>query len=40
MGLLGIACLKARRSAHDIAISNSFGFGGPNCCVVFKRFGA
>jgi 3-oxoacyl-[acyl-carrier-protein] synthase II len=31
---------KARRLPHDIAISNSFGFGGPNCCVVFKRFGA
>ena len=31
---------KARRQPHDVAISNSFGFGGPNCCVVFKRFGA
>ncbi|MCK9461264.1 MAG: beta-ketoacyl-[acyl-carrier-protein] synthase family protein [Proteobacteria bacterium] len=30
----------ARRAPHDIAISTSFGFGGPNCCVVFKRFGA
>ncbi|MBW2278340.1 MAG: beta-ketoacyl-[acyl-carrier-protein] synthase family protein, partial [Deltaproteobacteria bacterium] len=27
------------RKAHvDVAISNSFGFGGPNCCVVFKRW--
>ena len=30
----------ARRLPHDVAISNSFGFGGPNCCVVFKRWGA
>jgi len=29
---------KARKARVDVAISNSFGFGGPNCCVVFKRF--
>ncbi|MDJ0761567.1 MAG: beta-ketoacyl-ACP synthase II [Myxococcota bacterium] len=29
---------KARKVRYDIAISNSFGFGGPNCCVVFKRW--
>jgi 3-oxoacyl-(acyl-carrier-protein) synthase len=22
----------------DIAVSNSFGFGGHNACVVFKKF--
>jgi 3-oxoacyl-[acyl-carrier-protein] synthase II len=27
-----------RKARVDVAISNSFGFGGPNCCVVFKRF--
>lgn len=29
---------KARRADHSVAVSNSFGFGGPNCCIVFKRF--
>jgi len=29
---------EARKAQVDIAISNSFGFGGPNCCVVFKRW--
>jgi 3-oxoacyl-[acyl-carrier-protein] synthase II len=29
---------KARRKAHSIAISNSFGFGGPNCCIVLKKW--
>ena len=27
-----------RKIDVDFAISNSFGFGGPNCCIVFKRF--
>ena len=28
----------ARRHPHDVALSNSFGFGGPNSCIVFKRW--
>lgn len=27
---------NSRRSACRVAVSNSFGFGGPNCCIVFK----
>lgn len=26
----------ARKHAHEFVLSNSFGFGGTNCCVVFK----
>jgi 3-oxoacyl-[acyl-carrier-protein] synthase II len=29
---------EARKMDFDIAMSNSFGFGGPNCCIVFKRW--
>jgi 3-oxoacyl-[acyl-carrier-protein] synthase II len=29
---------KARKSKYDVALSNSFGFGGPNCCIVFQRW--
>ncbi|MDD5307407.1 MAG: beta-ketoacyl-[acyl-carrier-protein] synthase family protein [Deltaproteobacteria bacterium] len=28
----------ARRVDVDIAMSNSFGFGGPNCCIVFGKW--
>ena len=28
----------ARDATVDVAVSNSFGFGGHNACVVFKRF--
>ena len=27
----------ARRHAHDIFLSNAFGFGGTNCCVIFRK---
>jgi 3-oxoacyl-[acyl-carrier-protein] synthase II len=27
---------EARRHKYEIALSNAFGFGGTNCCVVFK----
>ena len=26
----------ARRQNHEIALSNAFGFGGTNCCIVFR----
>lgn len=27
---------QVRRHSHEIFLSNSFGFGGTNCCIVFK----
>ena len=27
---------SARKHAHEFVLSNSFGFGGTNCCIVFK----
>ena len=29
---------KARKVQVDVAMSNSFGFGGTNACLIFKRF--
>jgi 3-oxoacyl-[acyl-carrier-protein] synthase II len=31
---------KARQAAVDVAVSNSFGFGGHNACVVFRKYAA
>ncbi|MBI5556885.1 MAG: beta-ketoacyl-[acyl-carrier-protein] synthase family protein [Deltaproteobacteria bacterium] len=27
---------QARKHAHEFVLSNSFGFGGTNCCIVFR----
>lgn len=27
---------KARRQGYELALSNAFGFGGTNCCIVFR----
>jgi 3-oxoacyl-[acyl-carrier-protein] synthase II len=27
---------QARRQAHEFLLSNAFGFGGTNCCIVFR----
>jgi len=27
---------EARKQQHEFVLSNSFGFGGTNCCIVFK----
>ena len=29
---------KARRVDTNVVLKNSFGFGGQNACLVFKRF--
>ena len=29
---------EARRVDVDVVLKNSFGFGGQNACLVFKRF--
>jgi 3-oxoacyl-[acyl-carrier-protein] synthase II len=26
----------SRPHAHEFVLSNSFGFGGTNCCVIFR----
>jgi 3-oxoacyl-[acyl-carrier-protein] synthase II len=27
---------RSRRHGHEYFLSNSFGFGGTNCCIVFR----
>jgi 3-oxoacyl-[acyl-carrier-protein] synthase II len=29
---------EARRAEVDVALSNSFGFGGQNACLVFRSW--
>ncbi len=29
---------EARKADIEFALSNSFGFGGTNACLIFKRF--
>jgi 3-oxoacyl-(acyl-carrier-protein) synthase len=30
---------EARDATVNVAVSNSFGFGGHNACVVFRKYG-
>ena len=27
---------QMKKHAHEFVLSNSFGFGGTNCCIVFQ----
>ena len=36
LGDLDVTPNTLRRHAHEFVLSNSFGFGGTNCCIVFK----
>jgi 3-oxoacyl-[acyl-carrier-protein] synthase II len=29
---------KAREGKVDVCLSNSFGMGGQNCCLIFKKY--
>lgn len=33
---LDVVPSKARKHAHEFVLSDSFGFGGTNCCIVFR----
>jgi 3-oxoacyl-[acyl-carrier-protein] synthase II len=33
---LDVVAGGARRHAHEFVLSNSFGFGGTNCCIIFR----
>jgi 3-oxoacyl-[acyl-carrier-protein] synthase II len=35
---LDLIPLKAKEKRFDYALSNSFGFGGTNACLIFKRY--
>ncbi len=36
LGDIDVVPNEARRVNHEIVLSNAFGFGGTNCCIVFK----
>lgn len=33
---IDVVANKARRHDHEFVLSNSFGFGGTNCCIIFR----
>jgi 3-oxoacyl-[acyl-carrier-protein] synthase II len=37
---LNLTLNKAQKRSVDVALSNTFGFGGHNACVVFKKLDA
>ncbi len=39
MGDIDVVPNEARCREHELALSNAFGFGGTNCCVVFRGCG-
>ncbi|MCJ7772645.1 MAG: beta-ketoacyl-[acyl-carrier-protein] synthase family protein, partial [Desulfobacterales bacterium] len=36
LSFLDVVPNKTRKQTYDIFLSNAFGFGGTNCCIVFK----
>lgn len=36
LGDIDVVANKARRADYECFLSNAFGFGGTNCCIVFK----
>jgi 3-oxoacyl-[acyl-carrier-protein] synthase II len=36
LGTVDVVPNQARRKAHELVLSNAFGFGGTNCCIVLK----
>ena len=36
LGDVDVVPNEPRRQSHELALSNAFGFGGTNCCIVFR----
>ena len=36
LGDIDVVPNAARRQRHEIALTNAFGFGGTNCCIIFR----
>ena len=36
LGDVDVVPNAARRQRHEIALTNAFGFGGTNCCIIFR----